>query len=150
MQEPSPILLTLIILAGFPLVFLAIWLLVLWINSYLVGWRLLARQYRYDNPFLGKLHRFQSVYLRIGKYSGSVNIGVNESGVYFVPILLFRPFHKPIFIPWHDIETKQNSMLFVKSTQLTFKKEPRVKFSLPPKAFRHLAPYLGDDNSTFS
>ena len=141
-MEENPLLLTLFILIAFPIFFGLLWTFVMWINSYATGWRTLARHYHHPYPFSGKIHRFQSVNTRWGQYSYVMKLGLSESGLYLVPMLLFRPFHQPLLIPWHDIEAKETTFFIFPSIRLTFHKAPNVRFSLYRGMKSRLEPYL--------
>lgn len=141
MQE-NPLLLVLFILIAFPIFFGTLWAFVMWINSYLTGWRRLAQNYHHPYPFTGPLDRFQTINTRWGRYSHAVNIGVTESGLYLVPVLVFRPFHKPLLIPWQDIEVEETTYFVFPSIRLTFRAAPGVRFLLYEHMKKRLAPYL--------
>jgi len=90
-----------------PLVFIPFFIL-LWVGvaglmSLMGGWRTLAKA----NPMpptlteTGEVYSFQS--LRLGyfvNYNSSVKVTVYMRGMMIVPILIFRFFHKPIFIEY--------------------------------------------------
>ena len=61
------------------------------------GWSKLADQFHFQDRFKGKYYRFQSARLNKVNFSSSLEIGMDEIGLYLVPMILFRLFHKPIF-----------------------------------------------------
>lgn len=141
-MEENPVLLILFIIVAFPIFFGLLWTFVMLINSFMTGWQNLARHYHHPYPFAGKIHRMQSIFTRWGRYSAVMNIGVSESGLYLVPMMIFRPFHKPLLIPWDEIEAEEAHYFLFPSVRLTFRAAPNSKFSLYRKTKEILEPYL--------
>jgi hypothetical protein len=102
----------------FPFFFIGMCVLV----PYLVskkGWADLVAKYRYDSEFSGTRVGLISASINSMNYQNSLVLKYNNSGIYLRPILLFRLFHKPIFIPWNEIkEERDKQILFFKFKEL--------------------------------
>jgi hypothetical protein len=87
----------------FPFLFIGIWVLVMFIISR-AGWAALAANYSTIAPFKGHSVGFISASINSANYNGSLILKYNEDGIYLRPIILFRLFHRPLFIPWREIK----------------------------------------------
>jgi len=93
-----------------PIFFLQICLLIL---SRLGGWHELARAFPVKPFFQGETWRFKG--FRINSwcaYNNMVTMTANFEGVQFFMPLLFRSGHDPIFIPWTEMKTSNDLLLF--------------------------------------
>jgi len=85
------------------------WIWILWLAgcflfSKVTGWSELARRFRFRGRFRGRRFPMQSVRMRwMMNYSNCVTLGANESGLYVAMLLLFRPFHPTLLIPWAEL-----------------------------------------------
>ena len=124
-----------------PLFFVGIWLFVMFIISRVGGWSTLAGYYRTDQPFFGTLFRFQSASLRAGtNYNGCLNFGANTEGLYMVPMLIFRGFHAPLFIPWSEIIARPiKYWKLFDYVELRFQRAPGVPVRIKPRLAAKLA-----------
>jgi hypothetical protein len=124
----------------FPFFIVALWLFVGFVVSRIGGWSTLAEYYRYDQPFSGEMIRAQSaVFGRCG-YGSCINFGVNQQGLFMVPILLFRTFHPPLFIPWNEISAEPYKRLFVfNAVRMRFERVPHVSLTIYRNLFDRLA-----------
>jgi len=68
-----------------------------------MGWANLARKYRTRDEFDGVRLGAVTAYVNQARYREGLIIRYNHNGIYFRPIVVFRLFHPPIFIPWADI-----------------------------------------------
>ena len=70
-------------------------------------------------------------------YKGLLTIGLYEDGFAMKPMRLFSLFHKPIFIPYEDVEGwREQWFLDGGSIELTFAKRPDVKMIMPESQVR--------------
>jgi hypothetical protein len=90
--------------AGFVAFFVLIWCFVLWVLAFAGGWRRLAQQYGDTTMFTGDTSRFKSARIGTVNYNGALVLGATDMGLYLAPIAIFRPFHRPMFIPWGEIQ----------------------------------------------
>ena len=124
--------------AFFPFFFIGIWILVLKKLSSMSGWATLAQQFHFQEKFEGKYYRFQSARLNKVNYSSTLEIGMNEMGLYMVPIILFRLFHQPLFIPWVEIKAEPFKAFLFKGYRLRFRSYPDITLELSRKAFERM------------
>ena len=89
----------------FPVFFLSVWCLTLWAIATFSGWRRLAQRFAEERPFLGETVHRGSARLGVANYSGVLTVGVSPSGLFLLPMRIFRPFHRPLLIPWSEIQT---------------------------------------------
>jgi hypothetical protein len=92
-----------VLLAALPPFVVLVWLLGNNLNSLVFGWWALARHYQHHGPFEGTHHRFRTCYLGWARYGHSVTVGANAEGLYLAVLLLLRPGHPPLFVPWADV-----------------------------------------------
>ena len=96
-------------------------------------WRYLADSYAqpWQNPLTTRRFQHGITYGReIGSksYSGLLTIGIYDHGLGLRVFAPFSFFHKPLFIPFNEIEGwDQHWYLNAKSCELTFKRAPDVK-----------------------
>ena len=88
----------------FGLLFIFWWFVCLKCLSKSSGWEALAQKYEYKGKFNGKL-------LRCHGLGGGTHIGANEDGLYLAVLFVFRPFHKPLLVPWQDIKAARKKFL---------------------------------------
>lgn len=129
-------------LLGFPLYFFAVWFFVLKLLSVMSGWRRLAERYQTAEPFEGKFFRRQSGRLKQVKFNGAIDVGVNKTGLYLVPMVLFRPFHKPLLIPWGEIQVEPVKKFMFQGQRLSFQSFPGITLELPNRTFDKMIGYL--------
>jgi hypothetical protein len=123
------------ILVGFPFFFAGVWILVMSLLSMASGWRRLAESYQHAGEFRGELHRGQSARLRGVNFNRVLEIGVGEEGLYLVPMVLFRLFHKPLLIPWGEIEAEPFRRFLYQGVRLTFRSVHGVPLELSKRDY---------------
>jgi hypothetical protein len=124
--------------ALFPFFFIGMWILVLKKLSSMSGWATLAEHFHFQEKFEGKYYRFQSARLKKVNYSSTLEIGMNEMGLYMVPIILFRLFHQPLFIPWVEIKAEPFKAFLFKGYRLRFRSYPDITLEVSRKAFERM------------
>lgn len=94
---------------GFPVVFVAAWLAVGVVLSWMGGWRSLAVRYPDPGAVEGQRFRFVSGYvgrgMRAARYRSVIDVVVGERGIRVSILLPFRFLHPPFFLPWREIES---------------------------------------------
>lgn len=96
----------------FPFLFGGIFVLVIFILSK-KGWADLAEVYAYNEPFEGEQAGITSMTINGVNYNNCLLLKYNDQGFYMRPILMFRLFHKPLFIPYKDIkDIRPKKLLF--------------------------------------
>ncbi len=92
------------IIAGGIILFAAWWCIIVYLLSILGGWRGLAIMYGQALPSGGKSFSFQAGKVGIVSYNGVLRLTVSPPGIGFSVVRIFRPGHRPFFIPWAEIE----------------------------------------------
>jgi hypothetical protein len=83
----------------FPAYFVAGWLLVSTVISFIGGWTKLAGAFRLGKPFIGQQWTGQSGQMRwIAGYGNCLTVGCNPEGLYLATMPLFRFRHPPLLI----------------------------------------------------
>jgi len=116
----------------FGLIFIAWWFVVLKLLSKYEGWDRLASKYALEGKFDG-------IVMRCRGPRGAIHIGVNGSGIYLAMLFCFRPFHKPLFVPWKDIKIVRAKGFFSKGYKLVLLFATRMEFFFSEKTFKSLA-----------
>lgn len=76
-----------------------------WVTS---GWKSLQKFFRFRGKFCGKKFRGVSGTMEKGLHQGSINIGVNNVGVFLWQSDLFQGvFHRNLLIPWESLDFQQ-------------------------------------------
>lgn len=93
----------LLVIVCIPLAML-FWCGVIGLLSLYGGWISLGKTWRTTPPTPGKEFDFASVSVGLPyapvNYKGCVTTTVNAEGIGLSVMILFRPFHPPLFIPW--------------------------------------------------
>jgi hypothetical protein len=101
---------------SFPILFIAGWILVSFIMSRM-GWRQLAKQYRTKRRYSFGSGDLISARINWIRYKRCLMFIHDMEGMYLRPMILFRLFHPPIFIPWREMseegEIKPSLIRFV-------------------------------------
>jgi len=104
----------------FPVFFIAMWVLAVFIISKM-GWSKLAAEYRTDaDSFTGTDVGPISAKINSINYNNCLVLKYNDQGILLKTIFLFRLFHPPILIPWNEIrEVEDKKILVLKFKKLT-------------------------------
>jgi hypothetical protein len=103
--SPNPALIALLVLLG-PVFFLGLWFAVTSILARVGGWSKLAQHYRTFDEFGGVPYRFQFGYLGFVRYKGVLTFGADAKGMYLAVLVLFRPGHPPLLVPWGQLSVE--------------------------------------------
>lgn len=126
----------------FPFFFIGMWCAVLRILSIMSGWTQLAERFHHTEKFGGKYYRFQSARMKQVNFSSALEMGVNETGLYLVPMILFRLFHKPLLVPWGEIHAEPFKKFLFNGYCLTFKSFPDITLEMYNRTFERMMEYL--------
>ncbi len=118
MQSPPPVVLE---PHYFVPLFIAMWISVSGLLSYMGGWRALSKVYPDRGACDGETFRFASMSLGRGvfpvNYGSCLSVRVGVLGVGLATRIPFRLFHPPLFIPWSAVSAcKVEKFLFFKQT----------------------------------
>ncbi len=86
-----------------PLAFVAWWSFVCFLLGLVSGWRGLAARYRTELPAPPDQRSFLGGTVGWVNHRGTLQLGVAEDGLDLRVLVLFRPGHPPLRIPWDDI-----------------------------------------------
>jgi hypothetical protein len=108
------------------------WLFVIYLIAAASGWRLLARRFRLQGEFTGQKWRMQSARMRwLCSYNNCLNVGGDETALVMAPMLLFRPWHPPLFVPWTEISYAGASEMFLlKFVELRLGRSENIPFKV--------------------
>ncbi|MCB0034284.1 MAG: hypothetical protein KDE51_09705, partial [Anaerolineales bacterium] len=113
----------------FLIVFPLFWSTIVFMISLLGGWATIAERYPYREPLNPKCFSLQSGILRyMMNYNGVLKICVDDEGLYFSVLFLFRPGHTPFFVPWEEIEGQVRQHFFYKVVDFRFAQTPTIPF----------------------
>ncbi len=123
---------------------LGIWFLVLWILSVASGWRRLAK--RFDAPPLAPAgaRRLGSAFIGAVRYNGVLRLAIDHRGMFLSPSSIFRPFHRPLLVPWSEIRIEEATGRTVPGWQLAFPAVPDTRMVLPQTTLETLRPHIAE------
>ena len=102
----------------FPFFFIGMFVIVIYFLSR-KGWSDLVNMYQFDGVFQGQRFGIISVGINGVNYNNCLVLKHNEKGFHLRPILIFRLFHKAVFIPWGEIkDIREKQILFIKIKEL--------------------------------
>jgi hypothetical protein len=130
------------LIAALPLFFVTIWCVVLLLISTFSGWSTLAHRYFSPRPFTGTIYPFQSARMKQARFMGALNMGADRTGLYLAPMLIFRPFHKPLLIPWSEINARPLVNDVLAGCQITFSAFPGVTLALHGQVLHDMVRHL--------
>jgi hypothetical protein len=95
---------------------------------FIIDWPRLVASYGNRAVFIGQKWHFQSLSTNWVQYSNCVTIGINSTGLYISPFVLFRGGHPPILIPWTELQIEQQRLFL--GTAYTFRANARPKIKI--------------------
>ncbi|MEM0962445.1 MAG: hypothetical protein AAGK21_07935 [Bacteroidota bacterium] len=91
-----------LILAAFVVVFPAFWSGVVWLIAQ-AAWARLAAVYATDLSASGVTFRGISGRVGMSSYTNALTVSIEPEGLRLSTMILFRPGHPPLLIPWDEI-----------------------------------------------
>ncbi|HEY2391779.1 MAG TPA: hypothetical protein VGK22_11460 [Candidatus Angelobacter sp.] len=89
------------------------WVVVAYWIALLGGWRLLAKRFRLQGEFTGAKWNMQSASMRFASnYNNVLTVGADSTGLFVVPLILFRARHPPLFVPWNEISISRTTKFY--------------------------------------
>ena len=102
---------TIILIAlGVVAFFVLLWTGIIYAISYSSGWQKLAETYS-TTYAPGQTQNCNCLFRNSSSYNGVVQCASNKDGLYLSTIKLFSIGHKPLFIPWRDVENYESGHL---------------------------------------
>jgi hypothetical protein len=115
----------------FPVYFVALWLFVSGMISYIGGWSALAKHYRLTGQFTGERWSFQSGKMRwLANYNNCLTIGASQTGLFLGILFLFRFRHPPLLIPWSEVSVGRKEFWVFKYAVLRLGRELGIPLSI--------------------
>jgi hypothetical protein len=104
-SDPGP-LIALGVLAVFPVVFAVFWSVVCTVLGLASGWQGLAGRFRAPGPAPRPVATAHFIYGMLGlvAYRGVLNLDGSAAGLGLSVMVLFRPGHPPLRVPWAQVE----------------------------------------------
>ena len=113
----------------------------LWV-SWVSGWRMLARRFKYQSePYrdIESTGSFISVYMRFWSYYGGLVLSTAADDALYVSMMfLFRIGHPPLRIPWDEIRLGRTKFFFRTFIVLTLGNEEKVPMRILLRTARNL------------
>lgn len=134
MQISMELFIAVLILAASAAILL-LWTAVLFLLSFIGGWKRLAGTFRTELKPSGDSFSAASGCMRVVNYSFVLNAAVSSEGLFLSVLKPFRPFHPGLFIPWSSIVSlKHKSLLFNRFIEIGIKDSKGVfHFTLSDK-----------------
>jgi hypothetical protein len=127
----------------FPFFFVGMFILVLFILSRR-GWIDLASHFGYSDYFSGDRIGLTSASINGVNYNNCLLVKVNEQGIYFKPVFVFRLFHKPILVPWSEIKSiRDKKVLFINLKELVIGEPAIALLQMKPLTVEKLEQFRG-------
>ncbi len=121
------------LLALFPLFFVALWIVVCRLCAVLGGWTRLAEAYP-DTCESGDdvFHTMLGQAVQIGRvtYKGCVTIRATRAGLHMRPMILFRPGHAALHIPWDEVQVSPGTAWLWRTADLRTSRVPSVRIRM--------------------
>jgi hypothetical protein len=123
---------------AFALFFVALWLAITFLLSYISGWAFLARYYRTARPFEGRYERIRASQMGpLGPFGGARNalyVGIDPQGLHLRMFILFRINCRDLFIPWAEITVTRGRSFFQDFVEFHFRQAPKIRVRIFGKA----------------
>lgn len=112
----------------FPLFFIGLFVLIVFIIANTSGWTRLAKHYAFQGSFTGTKWQMQSARIGLSRYRGCLTVGTNSEGLYLATSFPFSFGHSPLFIPWSDITIVEQQEWPSKYLDLMFAQTQQIRF----------------------
>jgi hypothetical protein len=107
------------------------------------GWKQLTQNYKANTSFVGARLNFQTAIINTGKQSGTINVGINSSGLHLSCIFFLRPGHPPLFIPWSEISWTRERERYPYAIKLQTAKQPGIPILITESLFEEIKALSG-------
>ncbi len=123
-----------------PLLVVAGWFGVMNFIAFVGGWKSLAAVYQELTPFVGEKLRFRSGQLSgFTNYGSCLTLGANHMGLHMSVVVLMRPGHHPLFIPWTDVSVEITKSWLTSVAMLRFARAPSATLQISARLAKELA-----------
>lgn len=107
-----------------------LWCAVLALVAWVGGWARLSREVGATDSAAGGSARGLSARFGVANYSGVLTLHADSLGLSLSVLAIFRPFHRPLFLPWSAMRIAGRKGLFERGLRVTFPSTPRVSVTL--------------------
>jgi hypothetical protein len=122
-----------------PIYFATLWTGISFLIAKAGGWALLAARFRLNSTFVGEKWSMQSAAMRFGvSYNNCLTVGANNVGLFVQPMILFRLWHPPLFVPWSEIRVSPKRKLLWDFMEYRLGREEEIPFTVRPKLARKI------------
>lgn len=73
-------------------------------------------------------------------YSGTVSVAVDDAGFYLKPMVLFRPGHPTLFVPFTACTAEPHRHFFFRGWKITVQEHPEAPIIVNEKLFARMCP----------
>jgi hypothetical protein len=116
-----------IIATIFPVFFVALWSFVLLLISRTSGWNALAQVYEAKEERQGDRRSMVSMAMGrrfLARYRNVMSLVRARDGLWMRPMWMFSLFHKPLFLPFSEMQAEYGKMYFIETCTLRMKRAP--------------------------
>jgi len=129
----------LIIAIAFPILFVGIWVMVLFLVSILGGWSKLGKHYPDDPDVQRRSKSWKSGRLGWVGYNNCLTIGISDEGLHLSMPFPFRFSHPSLMIPWDQFhKTERKSRFGFQGTGTHIEQPVGVRLTLPAFVYDEL------------
>jgi hypothetical protein len=134
--------LVLCILVGFAVVFPLFWCFIVWMLSWVSGWRRLSRRYASGSrPVAGERHAGVTGMVGLVSYRHVLTLHFAGDGFFLEPLVLFKVGHPRLFIPWSEVTRRGSfAVLWWRAARLGVGESVVATLSLPADLVERYAP----------
>lgn len=120
-----------------------VWCVVLAVAAWAGGWLRLAREYGATDAADGAL-RGLSARFGVASYSGVLSLRADALGLSLGVLAIFRPFHRPLFVPWSAMRITERRGPFGRGLHVTFPSASRVSITFFGRAAEIIRPFVDE------
>lgn len=106
------------------------WIFVVNAVALVSGWKLLAKHFYSQSPFLGPVWKWQRASIRGAGYNGCLTVGSDPMGLFLDIMAIFHVGHRPLFIPWTEIALRHQPWAPKEIVEIRLGKSEQVKFRI--------------------
>jgi hypothetical protein len=76
-------------------------------------------------------------------YNGVLTVGADASGLFMVPMFIFRLGHPPLLVPWFEIFTQRKKRFFMDVVELRLGRSEQIPMTIRPQLAAWIATAAG-------
>jgi hypothetical protein len=107
------------------------WILIMNLISLTGGWKTLSKRFRLQQPYTGAFWKWQRAMMRMFvSYNGCLIVGADQMGLFLDIMLLFRPGHPALFVPWNEVTVARKSWMANDRVEMRLGRSEQVLFKI--------------------